>query len=258
MHLTSLPIPSRIPIEMRVPALVTQGTTKLQRFCTPPAPSLKHVQAQKDTHIHKASTQEPRCTYWRQRPTGQVHTVIQIMYPHTNTIPQKKYEKISCGSNFFLFCTFSHIHPVSPFLAHNCPNTCSINLPKYSHSDSCFHYELYIITSGWTGDPIWSMTSLYSKMFRDLDCVSTVCACEKATGGAVFCASIVLEAALRHWQRVKYMHTVVCIIQRHAKWKWHLDICNSLTVHQTEEQCPAGGNHKSPFSEVIHILQYNC
>lgn len=167
-------------------------------------------------------------------------------------------QSINYSFAFTLSLSLSHAHAFCLFLVHNCPITYGINLPKYSHSANCSHDELYIISSARMGDPIWSMTSLYSKTFRDRDCLCTVCVCEKETGVAVHCASEVLEEALRSGKRVKYMHTVVCIIQRCAKWRWHLDICNSLTVHQTKEQCPTGGNHKSPFSEVIHILQYNC
>lgn len=81
----------------------------------------------------------------------------------------------------------------------------------------------------------------------------------KETEGAAYCAAKVLDGALGGWQCLKWMHTVVCIIQGHAKWRWHLDVCNCLTARQTKEQCPAGRKpQKTLFSEVIHILQYNC
>lgn len=193
MHLAPhLPIPSRRPFDMRVPALVTQRAKKLQRFCYihPPLQSLTHIQAQKDAHIHKVSTQEPRCTYVRanEHLGNYIQSFICCMHtPSKHHFLSKNMVILSFLHNPCIILLLSLSHAASLLLAHNCPITYGINLPKYSHSASCSHYELYIITSGRMVDPIWSMTSLYSKTFRDRDRVCTVCVCEKDTGGAVYC-----------------------------------------------------------------------
>lgn len=107
-----------------------------------------------------------------------------------------------------------------------------VSIPtKYSHSAGCSHYELYIITSGRIGDPVWSMTSFYSKAFRDQDCEYSKC--EAAT--------VYRErAALRSWN---LMHTVF-------RGMLNENDIQTFVILRHYRTMPRGRKPQKPLSEV--------
>lgn len=91
MHLAPhLPIPSRRPFDMRVPALVTQRAKKLQRFCYihPPPPILNtHTGTKRRTHTqseHTGTQMHIREGKWA---PGQLHIVVHMLYAHAIQTP---------------------------------------------------------------------------------------------------------------------------------------------------------------------------
>lgn len=99
---------------------------------------------------------------------------------YANTIPQQK-NTWNISRTQSINYSFAFSLTLTPFLSFL---LITVQLPvesiptKYSHSAGCSHYELYIITSRRIGDPVWSMTSFYSKAFRDQDCEYSTCEAE--------------------------------------------------------------------------------
>lgn len=110
---------------------------------------------------------------------GQISTLTgKMLYAHT--IPQQK-NTWNISRTQSINYSFAFSLTLTPFLSFL---LITVQLPvesiptKYSHSAGCSHYELYIITSRRIGDPVWSMTSFYSKAFRDQDCEYSTCEAE--------------------------------------------------------------------------------
>lgn len=110
---------------------------------------------------------------------GQISTLTGKML-YANTIPQQK-NPWNISRTQYINYSFAFSLTLTPFLSFL---LITVQLPvesiptKYSHSAGCSHYELYIITSRRIGDPVWSMTSFYSKAFRDQDCEYSTCEAE--------------------------------------------------------------------------------
>lgn len=136
-----LPIPS--PFEMRDPALVTQGAAKPQR--------LRCIRRQSGTHI------QPWCVRADKKP-GLLHShAVCTNVPNTIFSEYKFFSSQTINYSFF-----------SPSLTLiNCPIT------KLQNTASQIATPIMSYTARRMGDPVWSMTSLYSKTLRDRDCVPT-------------------------------------------------------------------------------------
>lgn len=131
-----LPIPS--PFEMRDPALVTQRAAKPQR--------LRCIRRQSGARI------QPWCVRADKKP-GLLHSNAAC----TN-VPSTIFSEW----NFFSSQSINYSLTLI-----NCPIT------KLQNTASQIAAPIMSYTARRMGDPVWSITSLYSKTLRDRDCVPT-------------------------------------------------------------------------------------